>query len=144
MSTPNFNGLLSKRAAEVERPKNIPVGTWWMTVSKFEFGESAQKKTPFVRFIFNLTAPGEDVEVGDYDFNGKTYRETFYITEGSLFRLTDFLKILGLPEDESIEDLIPLAVGNSIQASVGERPSDPDPVTGEIKMYTEIKGWAAA
>ena len=92
----SFESILDTPATEVERPKPLPAGTYSCIVRGLpEYGESSQKKTPFVRFTLAVQAAGDDVDTDELQEIGgiadKTIRNTFYTTPDALFRLTDFL-----------------------------------------------------
>lgn len=142
----DFNALLNRSSEEAVRPVALPIGTWDCMISDYKLGESAQKKTPFVEFIYNVMAPCEDVEpeaLEGLDYNGKTLRDKFYLTEGAEFRLADFLKnnfeLVG-----TYAEILPQTKGQAVKVSIGQRMGDPDPTTGEQKVYTEVKSYARA
>jgi len=142
----DFNALLNRSSEEAARPVALPIGTWACVISDYKLGESAQKKTPFVEFIFNVIAPGEDIEseaLEGLDYNGKTLRDKFYLTETAEFRLADFLKnnfdLVG-----TYAEILPATKGQAVNVNVGQRLGDPDPLTGEQKVYTEVKSYARA
>jgi hypothetical protein len=142
----DFNALLNRSSEDAARPVVLPVGTWDCMVSDYKLGESAQKKTPFVEFIFNVIAPGEDIEpeaLEGLDYNGKTLRDTFYLTEGAEFRLSDFLKN-NFDLTGTYAEILPAAKGQAVKVNIGQRMGDPDPATGEQKIYTEVKSYAKA
>ena len=68
---PSFESILDTPATEVERPKPIPAGTYDVIVKGlYEQGESTQKKTPFVRFIYAIQSAGEDVDPDELELIG--------------------------------------------------------------------------
>lgn len=122
----NFNALLNRRPNEVEKPKPLPVGDFLLSIAKYEFGESKEKKTPYVRFTLNVLAPGEDVDpdaLTGVDLSKKQLRLDFYITEDALWRLTEFLtESLGLDAGLETTQLIDQSVGMSFYGAVTQRP----------------------
>lgn len=113
----SFESILDMPAAEVERPKPLPAGTYDAIVKgMYEEGQSSQKKTPFVRFTYAIQAAGEDVdqdelaEMGGID--NKTIKDTYYTTPEALFRLTDTLENMGVDLD-----------GKSIRAALSDTPN---------------------
>lgn len=138
-NTPNFRSLLSRPAASIERPKPLPVGTYLATVGSHRFDKSAKKGTDFVEFELNIVQPQEDVDaealVAFGSVTGKKQRLTFYVTEDSLWRLTEFLKTLDLVADEtsSIEELLPQTANRPVLAKIKHTPSE----NGEV-IYAEI------
>lgn len=139
----NFTDILDRPASEVERPKPIPAGTYTAMVSmnpQPEFGESNQKKTPFVKFTLQILAPGDDVDSDALSevkggVQGKTLTNTLYLTEDSVWRLKDFLGHVGvLDESKSLRQMIGEAPGNQCGIEVGHRASqDGTSIFAEIK-----------
>lgn len=99
-AAPSFESILDTPAAEVERPKPLPIGTYTGIVKGlYEEGTSSQKKTPFVQFTIALTSAGEDVDADELEEIGgitdkflKNNSTCFYLTPDALWRLTDFLE----------------------------------------------------
>lgn len=113
----NFADLLNKPADSVERPKPLPQGSYNCVVKGLpEQGESKEKKTPFVNFTLLITSPRDDVDEEAIatmgGVVGKTIPAIFYITENSLFRLTDFLEHCGIE-----------LAGKSISSAIDESPN---------------------
>lgn len=140
-STPNFESILDMPAADVERPKPLPAGTYDCIVKGlFETGESAQKKTPFVRFTYAITAAGEDVDEDELAEIGgiadKTIKDTYYTTPEALFRLTDTLDAMGIEMDDgkTVRQALSETPNASLRIVVGHRAS-PD---GE-QIFAEVK-----
>jgi hypothetical protein len=100
MSNANFEALLNTQVDEIEKPKPLPMGTYTFGISGHEFGESAQKKTPFVKFQTTPKVAGEDVDQDMLtevkDWQSKNMNLTFYLTDDSMFRLKDFLEHCGI------------------------------------------------
>lgn len=121
----SFESILDTPADAVERPKPLPAGTYSVIVKGMpEHGVSSQKKTPFVRFTYALTAAGEDVDEDELKtlltnkdgevepINTKSIKDTYYTTLDSLFRLTDCLENMGIDLD-----------GRTIRAALDETPN---------------------
>lgn len=115
--TVNFNEILSKPAESAERPPVCPNGSYIMGVEKYETGESAQKKTPFIRFHLKPSQPMEDVDAEAFAAFGGTeklakvkFTKDFYLTDDALWRLRDFLENVvkvDLTNGRSFNDAIP-------------------------------------
>jgi len=96
----SFESILDTPAADIERPKPLPIGTYTAVIKGlYEEGVSSQKKTPFVQFTFALTSAGEDVDTDELEAIGgitdkflKNNSTCFYLTPDALWRLTDFLE----------------------------------------------------
>ena len=126
--TPNFESILDMPAADVERPKPLPVGTYNAIVQGlYEEGVSSQKKTPFVQFAFAIQSADEDVDEEELDafltakdgskkaLGGiviKNNSTKFYTTGDSLWRLTDFLDHCGIEQE-----------GKTIRQCLSETPN---------------------
>lgn len=120
-STPNFGALLDKPGSEIERPKPLPQGSYVAMVQGLpRFDKSAKKQTEFVEFTLKLVEAGEDVDADELKEMGglvdKTIKDTYYITEGSLWRLKDFLANCDLDADgdESLRELLEETPGKTI------------------------------
>jgi hypothetical protein len=113
-----------------------------------EHGVSSQKKTPFVRFTYALTAAGDDVDPDELkelltDKNGetapigsKTIKDTYYTTPDSLFRLTDALENMGLDADsgKTIRQLLDETPNADLNILVGHRASEDG-----TQVFAEVK-----
>jgi hypothetical protein len=119
MST-NFADILDQPAADVKPPPLLPVGTYHTVIAGLpETGKSSQKQTDFFKFTHRIVGAMEDVdaealaEMFPEGIQGKTIDNTLYITEKSLFMLTDMLKNCGIDFSD----------GKSIRAAVDEVPN---------------------
>lgn len=133
--------VLQQRTGEVERPKPIPNGTYDAVVTAREFGESNQKKTPYVRFTFGGLSPNDDVDheaLAGYGGMAKLGeakpRVDYYLTADALFRLTDMLKRLGLSDSNTVEQNIEQAMGKPCKIVIHHRPSQDNSV-----IYAEVR-----
>lgn len=113
----SFESILDTPSEEVKRPVPLPVGTYDTIIQGlYEEGESSKKKTPFVKFTHKIIAAGDDVDTDELEEMGgiadKTIKNTYYTTPDSLFRLTDFLDILGIEGGE-----------RTIRQRLGETPN---------------------
>lgn len=104
---PNFSKTLLDEAPDhVERPKPLPEGGYIAVVGRWETGESAKKKTPFVRFPLRIVGVGEDVDQDELEaaggIDGKTVRTDFYTTEEAIYRLDAFHEHCGLDLSEEL------------------------------------------
>jgi hypothetical protein len=121
---PDFSKLLQKPVTSAERPKPKAPGTYHGVVSKYEYGESQQKKTPYVRFHLGSIAPGPEVDVEENARNGIDLSKwapvkDFFLTDDALYRLREFLESCKIPvEGRSFNETIPEAIGQAIQFEV--------------------------
>jgi hypothetical protein len=134
--TPTFESILDMPAADVERPKPIPAGTYDAIIQGlYEEGVSSQKKTPFVQFAFAIQAADEDVDEEELTayltakdgsvkaLSGvvlKNNSTKFYTTPDSMFRLTDFLDDLGIDQtDKTIRQCLSETPNCSVKILIG-------------------------
>lgn len=97
--TVDFRQLLSKPLDDVKKPPALPAGSYRGAITKFEYGQSKEKKTPYVRFFFLLQAPGADIspdQLDGIDLAKRSPRKDFYITPDAEWRLKEFLESCGV------------------------------------------------
>ncbi len=97
--TVNWKEILDSKPEEAKKPEPLPPGTYLAVIEGHEFGESAQKKTPYVRYKLKLIAPREDVDRDaflTYGGNEKLAKSTrdydFYMSDDARYRHTEFLQ----------------------------------------------------
>lgn len=117
MNAPNFASILDKPMNTIERPRPLPPGTYLCVVAgQPVFGESKEKKTPYAEFTYNVVQPQDDVDADALeaygDVKGKTVRDTYYLTENSLYRIKDMLTNCGIDVD-----------GMKLSAAISESPN---------------------
>lgn len=127
----DFKSLLSKNMDEVKRPVPLPPGTYRGVVAKFEFKESQEKKTPFVRFMIQITAPGDDVagdpNLAKIDLSKKQLRKDFYLTPDAEYRLKEFIDSCGIAtKGQSFGVSIPNTQNAPVLIEVTQRPGQED------------------
>lgn len=130
---PNFNELLQIPADSIKKPPTLPAGTYFGLIKggaggkDYEFGESKEKKTPFVRYFLSLTEAGQDVDPGqlaEVDLTKKVLRKDFYLTPDSMFRLKDFIASTGVSTaGRTLQEIIPEAVGKRVIIVITQRAS---------------------
>jgi hypothetical protein len=134
----DFSKLLSTPMDTVEKPKPLPTGTYMGVISKYEFGESKDKKTPYVRFFLNLTGAGPDIDVGEVagiDWSKKQLRRDLYLTDDAIYRLKDLLASIGVPvEGRTFGESIPDALNCQVMIEVTQRnnPQDPTQIFNDV------------
>ena len=144
----DFNSLLSAPAGTALKPHVLPIGDYPAVVKNREFGESAQKKTPFVKYALGLTGWPEglpDDQKGQTDDEGvfhptdltkKTVYVTYYLSEDAMFMLENAIascgvELKGLTRKEAIEAVIGKYVIATVTQRVNETTSQP---------FTEVRG----
>ncbi len=145
---PNFTELMNKPVEDAEKPKPAPAGTYLATIIKHEFGTSAKKGTPYLRFDFKLVAATDDVdedlleEVGGQEFlDKKSMRSEFYLTDDAMYRLREFLEeALELNiSGRNFDDVVPETLNQQVLVSVAHSLSEDGKTT-----YANIDGFAKA
>lgn len=105
---PNFASLLDKPASLDDRPKTQPQGSYLTIIKGLpRYDKSSKKQTDFVEFTAQCLQAGPDVAEDDLaawltkadgtvvPITDKTIKLTYYLTEGSIFMLNDFLDHCG-------------------------------------------------
>lgn len=159
MNAPSFAPILDRKPGDIERPKQLPPGSYvFITKGVPRFDKSTQKKTDFAEFTCVPQGPvqGEDGENLDVDqealnevlsrkggekiaIQSKAQRLTFYITEDATWRLRDFLIHLGFEIDEDDEDAPSLrqmlneSANSRFGGFISHKPSDDG-----TQMYANI------
>lgn len=122
---PNLATLLARTATDFKAPVALPAGTWNAVIGQPEFGESKQKKTPFVSYPVLYTGPGDDIDpasIEGFDLGERKGAKVFYLTEDSTYRLTEFVASLGHDvAGLSLNEIIPLPVGTAVLVNVTRR-----------------------
>jgi hypothetical protein len=105
-ATGTFSSILDRPSGEIKRPPPMPVGTYVWTIKGLpRLDKSTQKQTEFAEFTAVPVASLDDVdqealaEIGG--LAGKQTTLTFYLTEKSAYRLTEFMvDDLGIDSEE--------------------------------------------
>lgn len=133
-SSSTFRQLLQNSSGTVERPRTLADGHYIGTVRNHEFGTSSQKQTPFVRLILVPEEATEDVDADandGIDLSKKELRADFYITQASLYRLSDALDAILGPSDRVFDERLPELRGTRVLFQVTHRDQI-DEATGDI------------
>lgn len=135
MSAPDFTQILDEvPLGEIEKPKPLPEGAYRAIIKKIDYGKSAEKKTPYVRFHLEIV---EAINVDENELesygavNGKKTKVDFYVTENTKHNLKDFLiNHLGIEADGQsfLSQIIPEAqnreLGINIKHEISERSQE--------------------
>lgn len=107
--TQHFESLLDAPIDDIERPKPLPPGTYLTIISGIERGKSSKKGTDFIEFEHKLVAAQDDVDEGALkvwldgeSLENKTFRNTYYVTAKTAWRLKEFLEHCGIDADNGI------------------------------------------
>ena len=139
---PDFNALLDADPTSFERPPTMPEGECLALIKSRTYGQSAQKKTPYVRFDFNFLAPLPSMSeeaLAQIDVSKAKLRDDFYLAEDAMFRLREFFELVGAVQSSTRES-IDACVGQQVVLTIGHSPSQRDP----NRMFAEIRGYARA
>jgi hypothetical protein len=142
----NFKSMLDKPTTEAKRPPVLPAGTYYGTLVKWEPGESAQKKTPYIRFHAQLTGAGEDIDaeqMAEIDLSKKQMRMDFYMTPDAEFRIQEFMKsigIVGVGEGRPYGEMLPECIGKDVIVNVTQQMNQQDPTQPPFNNVQNMKG----
>lgn len=131
--------LLNRKRSEIRPPKPLPNGTYLLSIPQNpRLGESRQNKTPFWEFQFKIEAAGEDVDRGQLPENwqGKTIRHQFFLTENALHLLEKFLVIAGVP-GANMKEAQTQCEGRKVLAEVEAEQDQND----KDQFYHRIRGF---
>lgn len=126
---PSFEEIMRMPASDIKPPEAYPVGTYHCLVDgPPEKGKSSKKETDFLEFKLKILRPMEDVNgeaAAAQQVVGKTLRHQIYITDGSAYRLIDFLcDHLGIEKaGKSPSELVAEAPGKQVLVKVKHEPS---------------------
>lgn len=129
----DFSNLLSTKVDDIKRPPVRPAGTYHGVIASYAFGESPQKKTPFVRFTCTNIQPGDDIDpetlkdAGGAPIDLSKWKPTvdYYITPDALFRLKDLIEGLKIPsEGRSLNEVLPETRGQPVVLTVSMKATD--------------------
>lgn len=118
---PDFSNLLKKPVTSAERPKPKAPGTYFGVITKYELGESQQKKTPFVRIHIGSVSPGPEVDQDENTRNGIDLTKwvptkDYFITDDALYRLRELIESCKIPvEGRGFNETLPDLVGKPVQ-----------------------------
>lgn len=142
----NFQDILNQKAADVEAPVPLPIGTYLGVVDGLpEFSKIGTKQTDCVNFKCKLMQAQPDVDQAQMleALKGKALSDRYltvrqFITEDAKWRLRKFLEDCGLElGTKSLGELIPEAAGRQVLLSVGHRPSEDG-----TQIFMDVKGTA--
>lgn len=131
----SFSDILKTKASDVERPSPMPVGDYVVVVTgQPRQDKSAKKQTPFVEFTYKVLEAMESVDeeaLDEWLTNNKgekkkltevTIKDTYYLVEKALFRLTDMLVACGVAEvDDDGEITSDKSIGQLIEETAGSQ-----------------------
>ena len=148
----DFSKILNKKPEDIEKPKPLPPGEYRAVITSVELDESAQKKTPFARFSYNLIEALDSVDpdllaqaggIRKKDGEPRSMsRDDYYITEDSTWRLKEYFNsMFGENNWESLAWGIENANGQEVILTLHEETYTPKNSTKEetaIKIKSSI------
>jgi hypothetical protein len=134
-SATSFSDILNTKASDVERPEAMPTGDYVCVVTgQPRQDKSAKKQTPFVEFTYKILEAMSSVDEEALDAwltNKKgekkklsecTIKDTYYLVEKALYRLTDMLVACGVAEaDENGEIITDKSLAQLIEEAPGSQ-----------------------
>jgi hypothetical protein len=129
---PDLSAFLNRPAGRAVRPPPLPPETYPGVIRDYEYGESAQNKTPYVRYQVVLldwppSVPQDKRAYKDrqgnmvpIDLSRVRLRRDMYMTEEALWRLDDLFRSCGVDTDSGREyaELCPQLVGCQVSVEV--------------------------
>lgn len=127
----DFKALLSKPVLKDRRPPPLPGGHYDGVITNYEYGTSAKKQTPYVRFFARAETPQDDVSpealseaLNGGDITKRQLQTDFYLTDNARFMLKQFLESCGIAMDDTTtyDSVIPQVVNSRVRMELGIRP----------------------
>lgn len=139
----DFKLMLSKPAESVEKPKPLLPATYTGVISQREYGESAKKKTPYVRFTMRITGVGEGVDatiLDGVDLSKKQLKKDYYLTPDAEYRVVEFSESCGnTRQGRTLAEMIEMCMTKPVIIGVIQRPSEDG-----TEMYNDVSSLAGA
>lgn len=146
-----FSDALTRRADEIKRPANLPLGHYVFSVKKIDQGSVADGKWDTIDFTCTVISAQDDVDPDDLESFGKVagdiQRKKFMFNtdqaearsfEQTMVNLRTFLENCNIGFEASSEMTLGEGLSNVIGAQfIGELQHRPDKQNAEI-VYTEI------
>lgn len=139
--TTDFRQILGTKGSAIEKPKPLPAGTYFGTVSLWETTESSQKKTPGVKISFQLTSADADVDQDQLNGAGgaaavskRKLSTTYWLTDDSMYRLKEFVEVAcGISmDDRSLAECLPECLQTTVKLNLRHRLTEKNEVIMEI------------
>lgn len=127
----DFNKILTKQAATIEKPKPLPVGTYLTNNPQLpKFVGVGKNETPAAEFGLIILQPQDDVDMAaltEYgNWKGKSVRHRMFLTEASEYRTKEELcAAFALEEgDKTLGQLFNETINKQVLVKIKHRPSD--------------------
>lgn len=130
-----FTDILNRKSSSIEPPKALPVGTYLALVEgNWQQNNSARTGALGFQFTFRLIQPQDDVSQDELTklpggINGKTVKNTIYVSDGNEFFLKQFLvDHLAIEEGEkNIGEMLAEVNGKQVMVNIKHTVSTQDP-----------------
>lgn len=137
-----FADILNRPSGEAPKPQVLPSGTYLTVVDgPYKANKIGNDQTDVVDFTLKVLtvvqANPEEINAIEGGVPGKTIFARFFITEKALYRLDEFLELLGIQKGLPYKQSLAECPGKQIVVNLGQKPSQDG-----SKMYNEIKGYA--
>lgn len=142
----DFSQLLSQRVDDAKPPQPLPAGTYEGLITKYEFKESKEKKTPMLAVSVKFLAAREDVDpagLTEIDLPKIERVYNFILSDNARFRLAEFIKSCGIPTTgRAFSETVPEINNQSVLIKVSNRldPRDPTKTFWDIEELTGTHG----
>lgn len=140
----DFSKILQKQAAEIEKPKPLPIGSYVTVNPKLpDFKSVGKNETPCAEFGLVIIAPvdvDQDALQAYGEVKGKTIRHRMFLTESTEYRTREELvNAFGLDiTGKNLGQLFNETVNKQVIVTIKHRPSDDG-----TEIYHEVEGLAA-
>lgn len=132
MAQANFGAILNKAPSDIKPPMALPVGSYLCNVVGLpRYDKSTKKGTEFVEYTLNIQQALDDVDADELaavegGIQGKVIKATYYLTDGAIWRLKEFLEHCGLDVEnaESLRELMDQPQGCQVIAYLKHEASD--------------------
>jgi len=125
----NFSDVLNKKLDNVEKPKPLPIGTYFAVINGApEIKPRGQNNTLAAEFKFKILQADEDVDAEALAEMGgikdRELRFTLWLTEDALWRAKQFVENCGVDDTGmSVSQALQACVGMSAKVKVKHVPS---------------------
>ena len=151
----SYTDILNRPAQEIEAPKPLPTGTYLAVVTGLPVQSNVgEKETPVYDFPIQIIQAMDDVDEDQIkEWSGKSGKELrganaprsrFFLTEGAVFMLKDFINACGINTDtnKSLNELINEVPNSKVLISIKHRmytPQGGEPtVVADIAKYAKV------
>lgn len=142
----NFGAILDKAPSDIKPPEALPVGSYLCVVQGMpRYDKSTKKGTEFAEYNLSIIQALDDVDEDAVKevaggIAGKIIKATYYLTDGALWRLKEFLEHCGLDVEnaESLRELMEQPNGQQVIAYLKHDPA----TDGSNRIFAKLAGTA--